>query len=222
MLGTIVNVITILVGSSIGIIFRKVINQNHMKSIQQAIGMSVIVVGISDALKLTNILLVIGSLALGTWIGEVLGLHDKLTNFAKNIEKRFSASNFAQGFTAATLIYCVGPLSILGSIQSGLFGNHTSLYIKSLLDGVISLVLASTMGIGVAFSAIPVFLYQGSITVLAEFMSSIMVEEAVLNLSGVGGIIVMGIGLNLLKITNIKLMNMVPALIFPIIYFLIF
>lgn len=222
MWGTIVNAVAIIVGSTVGLLLHKKINPAHTKTVQQVIALAVIVVGVSNALEATQLLLVIGSLAIGTWLGEILRLDDHLQSFARKVEQRFSTSNFAHGFTSATMIYCVGPLAIFGAIESGLTNTHTTLYIKSMLDGITSIIFSSTMGIGVVFSSIPVFLYQGIITLFSNFMSSILVEQAILNMTGVGGVVIIGIGLNVLGITKIKLMNTTPALFIPILYYLIF
>jgi len=220
MLGTYVNVLAIILGSAIGLIFKSGLKKEITKTIQEAMALAIIVIGIMSAIKMTLPLLVLISLALGALVGELIGLDRLLNNFADKIGKRFSSGNFSKGFITATLVYCVGAMAIYGSIESGLTNNHNTLFIKSTLDGVTSIVFASSLGIGVAFSAVPVLIYQGSITLLASSASSFLTEEVITNMTAIGGILIIGIALNILGITKIRLANLVPALFIPIIYFL--
>lgn len=222
MLGTYVNVIAIIIGSGLGLVFRKALKQEITKTIQEAMALAIIVIGIMSATKMTEPLLVVISLALGALIGEVIGLDKMLNNFGNKVDKRFSNGNFSKGFITATLVYCVGAMAIYGAIESGLTNDHTTLYIKSTLDGVTSIIFASSLGVGVMFSAIPVLLYQGSITLLASLLSGFLSDAVITNMSSIGGILIIGIALNILGITKIRLANLIPALFIPIIYFLIF
>lgn len=220
MLGTIVNVIAITLGSVVGLLLTTRLRKDIAKSIQDAMSLAVIVIGVMSAVKMTMPLLVVISLAVGTLVGELIGIDNGLNKFAKKVDARFSGGNFSKGFITASLVYCVGAMAIYGSIESGLSGNHETLYIKSTLDGVTSIIFASSLGIGVLFSAIPVFLYQGGITLLASLLSPLLSDAVIINMSAIGGILIIGIGLNILGVTKIKLANMIPALFIPIIYFL--
>ena len=143
-----------------------------------------------------------------------------LERFGRMIESQFknSGGRLTNGFVSASLLFCVGAMAIVGSLESGLAGNHQTLYAKSVLDGTVSIVLASAMGIGVLFSAIPVFLYQGLVTMSASAMKPYLVPEVVLQISSVGGLLIMAIGLNFLKMTKIRIGNMLPAIFLPLVY----
>lgn len=220
MLGTIVNAVAIVIGGSIGTVFGNKFTERYSEIITQAISLSVILVGLLGAIKTENILLLILSMAIGSLIGEFINIEKRLGNFGDKLQNRFAKEghNIAEGFVMATLIFCVGSMAILGSIESGVKGNHTTLFAKSILDGVFSMVFASSLGIGVAFSAVSVFIYQGLITVLANQASDILTLSAINELSAVGGLLIMTIGLNTLKVTKIRVGNMLPAVFIPVIY----
>ena len=223
MLGTIVNSIAIIIGSFAGIILKKGIKDEYKNTIMDGIGLSVIIIGIIGGIKAQNIILIIGSIVLGSIIGEIIGVERRLNQLGDNMEKRFGKgdSNFSKGFITASLVYCIGAMAIVGSLESGLIGNHETLFAKSVLDGISAIIFASTLGIGVAFSAIPVFLYQGSITLLANVVKDFMTPDVINEMSAVGGILIMAIGINILEIKKIKIGNMLPAIFIPIIYFLL-
>ena len=170
-------------------------------------------------------LLMIISLAVGALVGELLNIEAKLNSFAKRCEKRFapkdSSSTFAQGFITASLIFCVGAMAIVGSIEDGINQNADILFAKSALDFVIAMVLASVLGVGVLFSAAAILVYQGLITILATLIAPYMSYELITQMSLVGSVLIVGIGFNLLKITNVRLGNMLPAIFVPIIYYLV-
>lgn len=214
MFGTIVNSIAIIIGSLIGIILKKGIKDDYKNTIMDGIGLSVVIIGISSGIKAQNIILIISSIVLGSIIGEIIGLESRLNYLGDNMEKRFGKddSNFSKGFVTASLVYCIGAMAIIGSLESGLTGNHETLFIKSVLDGISAIIFASTLGIGVAFSAIPVFLYQGSITILSGGLKDIMTPELINEISAVGGILIMAIGVNILEIKKIKTGNMLSLI----------
>ncbi len=223
MLGTIVNSIAIIIGSFAGIILKKGIKDDYKNTIMDGIGLSVLIIGIIGGIKAQNIILIIGSIVLGSIIGEIIGIERRLNHLGDNMEKRFGKgdSNFSKGFVTASLVYCIGAMAIVGSLESGLIGNHETLFAKSVLDGISAIIFASTLGIGVAFSAIPVFLYQGSITLLANVVKDFMTPDVINEMSAVGGILIMAIGINILEIKKIKIGNMLPSIFIPIIYFLL-
>lgn len=220
MLGTIVNSIAIIVGSLLGIGLRKGIKDQYKNTIMEGIGLAVIIIGIMGGIKSENIILVIGSIVLGSIIGERVGIENKLDNLANSLQNKFGGkdSNFSKGFVTASLVYCVGAMAIVGSLESGIQGSHETLFAKSILDGISSIIFASTLGIGVAFSSLPVFIYQGSITLLANFVKELLTPGVVNEMSAVGGILIMAIGINILGIKKIKVGNMLPAVFVPIIY----
>lgn len=223
MLGTLVNAFAIMFGGTIGTLFSKKLSERYSEIILQAIALSVLLLGLLNAFETKNVLLLIVAMALGSLIGEWINIEDKLNKLGHRIQDAFGHSNgkIAEGFVMATLVYCVGSMAILGAIESGISNDHTTLFAKSILDGVSSLVFASTLGIGVAFSAISVVLYQGTITLLAGQMSDVLTPVMIRELSAVGGLLIMTIGLNILKVTKIRVGNMLPAVFIPVIYYLL-
>ncbi len=222
MLGTYVNVIAIIIGSLIGLLFGSKLSKKFTKIIQSVIALAIISIGVMGLIKMTNPLLIVVSLILGAFVGKLLGLDKLLTKLGKFLEARFQNGNISNGFITATLVYCVGAMAIYGAIESGINGDHSTLYLKSVLDGITSIIFASTLGIGVLLSAAPVLIYQGSITLLATFVGNNIPEIAITNMTAVGGILLIGIALNILNVTKLKLTNLVPALFVPIIYYIIF
>lgn len=223
MLGTVANTISILIGGSIGSGLGNSMSKKYSDILLNAISVSVILLGLKSAMETENVLLLIGCMAIGSIIGEFLRIEDRINYIGNIVEVKFlkKRGNIAEGFMTATLIYCVGAMSIIGSIESGINDNHNTLFAKSVLDGVSALVFSSTLGIGVLLAAIPVFLYQGSITMLAGVLAKYIQAEALNELSAIGGLLVMVIGLNMLKITKIKVGNMIPAVFLPIVYFIV-
>ncbi|OZM56575.1 hypothetical protein CIB95_10115 [Lottiidibacillus patelloidae] len=219
LLGTIVNGLAIIAGTMLGKVLTK-IPEDIKKLVMQGISLAVIVLGMQMAFKSEEFLIVIGSLVVGAILGELWRLDGKLNDAGLWLERKIGAKeegSVAKGFVTATLIFVVGALAILGSLDSGLRGDHTLLYTKSLIDGFTSLFLTTTLGIGVIFSAIPVVLYQGFIALFAVQIEKI-VPEAIMNsfikeMTATGGIMIMAIGLNLLGITKIKVANLLPAII---------
>lgn len=222
MLGTVANTISILVGGSIGSGLGNSLSKRYSDLLLNAISVSVVVLGLKSAIKTENVLLLIGCMAIGSIIGEFFRIEDRIKYIGSIVENKFSKKhgNIAEGFINATLIYCVGAMSIIGSIESGINNNHNTLFAKSVLDGVSAIVFSSTLGIGVSLAAISVFLYQGTITLLAGVLAEYVQPEALNELSAIGGLLIMIIGLNILKITKIKVGNMLPAVFLPIVYFI--
>jgi len=220
MLGTIVNTVAIISGSLLGMLFKGGIPEKYSKIMMHAIGLAVILIGLKTAFKTDDILIVIISLAVGSAAGELLRIEDRLERVGKQLGSLVSRNDegVAKGFVMASLIYCVGAMAIVGSLESGLSGNHQTLYAKSLLDGIGSILFASTLGIGVLFSAVPVFLYQGTITLLASGLKPFLVPDVVEQMSAVGGLLIFAIGINLLEIKKLKIGNMLPAIFIPLIY----
>lgn len=224
LLGTIVNSIAIIVGSLIGYFFKNVIPEKLSDSLLKASALAVIAVGIKLSLQGENLSLMIISVILGTFIGELLNIEDKLDNLGSWVESKIKnkKSNITQGFVTCTLVYCVGSMAIVGSIQSGLTGNHEILFSKAVLDGIISITMTVSMGIGVMLSSVSVFIYQGTITLLAQFLQSFLNDVVVREMTSVGGVLIMAIGLNFLEIKRVKVGNMIPAVFLPILYYIFF
>lgn len=173
-----------------------------------------LLIGISMALETKNVLIPTLSVVAGTAVGEVMGIEKALQSFGDRVERRLGKGRFSEGFVAATLLYCVGPMAILGPIQEGLTGDMSVLMAKSLLDGVASVALASALGIGVAFSSISILVYQGFFALLAAQLSSVVTERIIAEFTSTGGLLIMGIGINLLELRKLRVGNMLPALIF--------
>lgn len=212
MIGTIINSITIILASLFGMVVGDRLNDRIKLALMQALGLVVVIIGIDMALKTQNILIVIASILVGTAIGEILGIEDWLNRVGNRFEQRFSKSRFAEGFVSSTLLFCVGSMAIVGPIQEGLTGDTSVLMAKSMLDGVASIALASTLGIGVLFSSISVFVYQGSITILSGFIEPFVNPTVVNELTATGGVLIMAIGMKLLDIKDLRVGNMLPAL----------
>lgn len=226
MLGTIVNALAIIGGSLLGIIFSKGIPDSYKQNIMSGVGLSVMLIGIKSALSSDSLMVVIFSVIIGAMIGEFLKIEQRLedlgTFFERKISRKTSDSgSFSRGFVTASLVFCVGSMAIVGALESGLTSNHQTLFAKSILDGVTSIIFASSMGIGVMFSSIPVFLYQGLITITAVFMKSFLVPETISQMTSVGGLLILAIGMNLLGITKIRIGNLLPGMFLPLIYFAI-
>ena len=226
MLGTIVNVIAIICGSLLGLLFRKGIPDNYKEIIMSGIGLSVILIGVKSALSSDKLLIVIFSVIIGAGIGVFLKIEAKLESLGSYFERRLASKSgdtgsFARGFVTASLVFCVGSMAIVGALESGLTGNHQTLFAKSILDGVTSLIFASSLGIGVLFSGVAVFLYQGAITLTAVFMKNLLVAETISQMTSVGGLLILAIGLNLLGITKIRVGNLLPGIFLPLLYFAI-
>ena len=224
MLGTIVNGLAIIAGSLLGLLFSKGIPDNYKEIILSAVGLSVVLIGVKSALVSDSLMVIIFSLVLGALIGEAMKIEKRLGDLGDFFESRIAAkssdsSSFSRGFVTASLVFCVGSMAIVGSLESGLTGNHQTLFAKSVLDGVTSVIFASTMGLGVMFSSVAVFLYQGMITLTAVFMKNFLVAETIEQMTSVGGMLIVAIGFNMLKITAIRVGNLIPAIFLPLGYF---
>ncbi len=228
MLGTIVNVLTIIAGTLLGTTFLTIIagtllgttfknrfSENIKNTVMQGLSLTIMIIGISMAVKTENMLVLTLSIVIGGILGEIFKIEDRLNSFGKKLESGFQdeSGNFTRAFVTASLMYCVGAMAVLGSIQSGLDGNHDILFVKSILDGTTAVVFSSTMGFGVAFSAIPVLLYQGAITLAASFVKDFLTTAVITEMSAAGGLLIFGIGINMLGINvTIKVGNLLPAI----------
>ncbi len=234
-LGTIVNAGVVIAGGVAGTLLRSGIPEKYKKIVMQGIGLSVLFIGISGTIKemitIVNgnkldrqfVMLMIFSLVIGGLIGEVLKIEKRLENVGLWFQRKIPSKggSFSDGFVTASLVYCVGAMAIVGALEDGLSGNPSTLFAKSILDGVSAVIFAATLGIGVAFSAVPVFIYQGGITLLAGLVQPWLTETVISQMSLVGGILIFAIGINLLEIKKINVGNLLPAVFIPVLYYLI-
>ncbi|WP_350019386.1 DUF554 domain-containing protein [Priestia flexa] len=218
LLGTLANGLGIVVGTLLGSLCRN-IPESMKTTVMQAIGLAIAVLGIQMGMKSEQFLLVILSLVIGTVAGEALKLEEKLSSIGSWIESKVGSGqgSVAEGFVTATLIFVVGAMAIIGALDSGIRGNHDVLYTKAVMDGFISLLLSTTLGIGVIFSAIAVVLYQGLIAVFAaqidRIVSEALMDQLIIEMTATGGIMILAIGLNLIGITKVKVANLLPAIV---------
>ncbi len=227
MLGTIVNTVAVMFGAAIGMLLKKGLPEKMADALMKGLGLCTLFLGISGSLQGENTLILILSVVIGTVIGETLDLEDKINRLGKRLEKRFSGkktgrTSIAEGFVTASLLFCVGAMAIVGSLQSGLQGTHEMLFNKSMLDCVAAAIFASTLGIGVMFAAGFVLLYQGSITLLSQWVAPFLTDSVINEMTCVGSVIIMGLALNMLGITKLRVMNYVPAIFLPIVLYPLF
>lgn len=220
MLGTIVNAAAIITGSFLGVLLKGGIPEKINDTVMKGLAFCVILIGLSGALKSSNILLVIISMVIGAVIGELIDIDARLKGLGDLIEKKLKGrgGRVSEGFVTASLLFCVGAMAIVGSLESGLTGNHKTLFAKSIIDGVSSIIFASSLGIGVTLSGISVFIYQGLITIAASFLKGILVTSVINDMTAIGSLLIIGIGFNMLETTKVKVANLLPAVFIPIFY----
>jgi uncharacterized membrane protein YqgA involved in biofilm formation len=216
--GTFVNTAAVVAGSLLGVMIGKRLPGRVKTIVMQALGLSVVLIGLQMALSGTRPLLVIGSLLLGAVTGELMDVEGRIAAVGEWLKRRFrsESSTFVQGFVTASVLYCTGAMVIVGSIRDGTVGDPSILYVKSLLDGVASIAFASSLGSGVAFSALSVFVVQGSITLLASKLAFLQGPGVIEAVTATGGLLILGIGINILDIKQIRVGNLVPALVYAI------
>lgn len=224
MVATVVNCVLVLMGSFIGIVFQNRISQRLTVSITHVLGLCVLSIGITSAVKTNNTLCVIICLVLGTLLGEALNIEGRLDGVGEFLRAKLlksgENSRFTEGFVTASVLYCVGSMAIMGSMEAGINHNYSILISKGVIDGITSISFAAAMGVGVAFSAVPLLLYQGSLTLLAAVVGPYLGDAVVTEMSAVGGLIIIGIGINMLGLGKEKLRvgNMLPAIFLPLAY----
>ena len=212
MLGTTVNASAILLGSFVGLKTGHLIRSRVRDTIMSGLGLAVLLIGVQLALKSNSPMIVIGSLIGGGVIGELLGIEARLEAFGALLGSRFKGSGrVAEGFVTASLLYCVGAIAIMGALQDGLGSRPDILYAKAALDGIASVALASTLGVGVLFSALPLFAYQGAITLCASMAQQLLTPGVVQEMNAVGGLLIVAISLDLLGIKRLPVGNLLPA-----------
>ena len=223
---TFINMATVLVGSLIGIFFRNRIKEKYIQTIFAAIALCTAAIGVMSAIKTNNIIIVIVCLVIGTVIGEALRIDDRIENAGtwlngKLFHGREGSNRFAEGFVSASILFCVGSMTIMGSLEAGIRGDYSIILAKSVLDFISSMAFGAAMGIGVTFSVFFILIYQGGITLLAGLAAPYLSEMVVTEMSAVGGVMLMGMAVNMLELSDkrIRLANMLPAIFLPIIYF---
>lgn len=231
-MGTIINVAAVIFGSLLGVVICGGIKEKTQKILVQACGLATLFIGISGALEqmlimteegiqVAGTLLLICALVIGGFVGEWIDIEIRLERVGKWLRKMVKTekdSRFVDGFVTASLVICIGAMAVVGALQDGLTGDYSMLLAKAVLDFIITLVFASTMGIGVLFSALPLGIYQGTITLLAAFIAPYLTDEMISGLSLVGSVLIFGVGINLLWEKKLKIGNLLPALLVPIVY----
>ena len=220
MLGVVVNVLAVLLGGGIGLLIKKGIPKRIADAMMKGIGLCTLYIGWSGALKGSNTLVLILSMVIGILLGEGFDLDAKLNGFANGLDRKFKRGDgsisVAEGFIAASLLFCVGAMTVVGSLQAGLLGNYEMLFTKSVLDFISAMIFASTLGIGVLLSAVFVLLFQGGIVLLAQVVAPFLTDGVVAEMTCVGSVLIFALGLNILGITKIKVLNFLPAMFLPI------
>ena len=222
LIGTIVNTITVICGSLIGMLLGNVLPARLRDTVMKGLGLCTLYIGITGMFGSENALITIISIAVGAAIGELLDLDGHLNRFADGLERKFrknsgGKTSIAEGFVTASLVFCVGAMTIVGSLNDGLTGDHQMLFTKATLDFVSSMVFASSMGIGVLLAAAAVFVIQGSIACLASLVARLLQSgNTITEMTVVGSVLIVGLGLNILGLTKLKVMNYVPAIFLPI------
>lgn len=216
LLGSVVNGGAVVVGGLVGMFVGKLLPERLRTSVMAALSLMTIGIAVPGLLKSKNALIPIISMVVGTLIGELLDIDSAVNKLGEKLQKRFSGSRVTEGFVTGSLVFAVGALAVMGPLESGLQHQHSLLFSKSVIDGVASIVFASTMGLGVALSGITVFVVEGSIALLASVVAPYLGEAVVNEITFVGSLLIVGISLNLLGATKLRILNMVPAILLPI------
>ena len=221
MLGTIVNALAVIAGTFIGLLLKKGLPEKISDVVMKGVALCVLYIGISSSLAGTNALIAILSIVVGAVIGSLLDIDRRLNSLGELAERKLSKddgkTSIAEGFVSASLLFCVGSMAIVGSIQSGLTGNHEMIYTKSMLDGISAIIFASTLGVGVFLSAAAVLVYQGIIVLCAQWVQPFLSDYVVAEMTCVGGLLIIALALNMLGVTKLKTANYLPAVFIPII-----
>lgn len=226
MIATFVNCGVIILGCIVGLFIKGGIPERFNKIIMNGLALCAMFIGFSGALEGNNTIITIVSMAVGALIGELIDIDKWLNKLGETIQAKLDKgdgkeSRIAEGFVNASLLYCVGAMSIVGALQAGLSGNYDTIYAKTVLDGVSSIIFSASMGIGVIFSSVTVLLYQGGITLCASFLSGILSQAVIAEMTAVGSLMIVGLGLNLLEVTDIKIANLLPGILVPVVLGLI-
>ncbi|MBP2032759.1 putative membrane protein YqgA involved in biofilm formation [Clostridium algifaecis] len=207
-------------GSLIGLLLKKGVPKKISTTVIQGVALCTIYIGIAGLTKDSNIILIIISIVIGGFIGELIDIDNLLQKLGDKIGDKFKSKNakISEGFVTASLLFCVGSMAIVGSLESGLEGNNKILFAKSMLDCITSIIFTSSLGIGVMLSSVSVLIYQGIITIAAFALKAILIQSVITNMTAVGSLLIIGLGFNLLDITKIKIANLLPAVFIPVFY----
>jgi hypothetical protein len=226
MIGVMVNTATVVAGSLVGLLFRKGIPERYASAVMTGLGLCTLYIGIAGALKGQNVLIVIVSIVAGAIAGTAIDIDARVNSVGESLGRRFAGNggggaSIAEGFVTGSLLFCVGAMTIVGSLNAGLSGDNRMIFAKSLLDMIAAAMLTVSLGYGVVFSAAFVFVFQGSIVLLARFLQPVLTAAAIAEITCAGSLMIIAIGLNLLGITKIKVANYLPAVVFvPLFVFL--
>ncbi len=220
MIGTLVNVAAVISGTAIGLILKSRLPEKLVKTVFQALGLFTLVIGFIMALKVNSMLIIVFSLVLGAIVGELIDLEMYADRAGARLKKRIKVGGdkFSEGLLTAFLMFCMGSMTILGAFDEGMKNDSTLLITKSVMDGFSSIALASALGIGVGFSVIPLLVYQGGLTLFASYLGAFFSEPMIMELTATGGILLIGLGFNILEIKKIKVFNLLPALVFAVFF----
>ena len=223
MVGTLINTVAILVGTALGLLLRKGIPERLRETVVQGQGLCVILIGLSGALKTGDTLCMIICMVAGALIGAAINIEKRLNDLGAFLERKVTrgqgeTGSVARGFVSASLLFCVGAMAIVGAMDSGLRGDHSTLIAKSALDGISAIFFASSLGIGVGLSAFAVLIYQGAIALLAMWIEPLLTQTVITEMSAVGGLLIVGIGLNMIYDKHIPVGNLLPAIFLPMLY----
>ena len=220
-MGVIINVIAIVIGTMIGLFLKRGMSEKMSSHIMQGLALITFIIGLKGALVDQDMILLIVSISLGGYLGEMMQLEENIRKFAEWVQDKLSKegaqNQLAEGFVSAVLIFCVGAMAVMGSLEAGLRDNQQILITKAIIDGIASIILTTTKGAGVMLSALAILLYEGGIMVLAQFVAPYLSESIVYSMSAVGSLLLVALGLNLLELTKIKVMNFLPAIFLPIV-----
>lgn len=222
LLGSLVNSGAIILGGGIGLVLKKGLSARLANAVMNALALCVLYIGVSGMLKGENVLITILSMVAGTLVGDGLNLDEKINQLGDTIEKQVASPNegvsVSKGFVTASLLFCVGAMAIVGALQSGLTGTHDTLFAKSLIDGIAAIVMASSLGVGVLLSAGLILIYEGGISLFANILAPLLTDSVINEMTCVGSLLIVGLALNMLKLTELKIMNYAPAVLFPILF----
>lgn len=215
-MGTLINTIAVVIGGCLGLLFKKSLPERFVDVYFQAVGLFTLILGIQMALSMENPFLVVLSLVAGALTGEAFRIEDRTAALSDRLKRRMHIGNerFTEGFITATLMFCMGSMSVIGAIEEGLGQTSNLLLTKSLMDGCSALLLAPAFGVGVIFAALPVLIYQGGISLMVFFFAGDISQVYVDAITAVGGVLLIGLGINLLKLRQLKIMNLLPALVY--------
>jgi hypothetical protein len=223
-MGAIVNSVMVIIGSLLGQLIGRYIPKDLNKMMMQGIGLVILIMGISGALQGESTILMILSIVFGVVIGGLLDLDGRVNRFVNNISRKFQGKGdnqqLSHAFISATMIFCVGSMAIIGSLESGLMGDNTTLYTKSVIDTLTVILLSSSLGIGVIFSSIPILVYQGGLTLFARLIAPLLQDAVIVEISAVGSVLLVALALNMLEIIDIKLINFIPGMFLPVLFML--